>query len=361
MTRRTAVYIAALLSAIALQFVATPSAQAQTGSCRTCPSLMVNGRIPTFTPTIFKGANAWFDTERSGEGWAFSELIGRPDQGNIGLGVTYTYETNGAPTWLLIQGSWTRETDVRALLDGTPIAVLNGPAFDGQGGACPTCPWTNPSIAQRRYQNAQVTFHRADLATVRLDGQVALSGEAKLIPAEMALVRGLPDYFVGRWRFTLRSNALNGTQIVERNYETHRCETQIARASSPTAENRFDPDPAGAPYYMPPSEAAAEWVSLDVEFECPEGSASDQLWRIAYVPGQVGPIRGVALQSLLPVNGQSQGPIPQPVVLRYTVPRTSRWIELYLQDANTMIIRRFVNNNPNDIRLGGEYLMTRVP
>ncbi|MFA5683517.1 MAG: hypothetical protein WCZ65_11940 [Lysobacteraceae bacterium] len=303
------------------------------------------------------------DPARNGEGWTFSELIGPPGVGKVGLGVSYTYETDGKPSWLLVQGSWTRETDWLNLLNGTPIAVLNGHVFDGRGGSCPTCPWTEASIAQRRYVEAQVTFHRPDLATVKLDGETALSGEYALVPAELVVSRPLPGYFEGRWRFTKRGGpASTSSTRPERSWERHRCNTVATAIASPTSEHRFEAATgADAPYYLPPSGEDVQWIEFDANFTCTQGTPFPTRFVIGYRTGQTGPIRGIDLNTLTATTGSTGGTFPQTYVRYYTVNRYAHWFEVYLQDADTMIIRRFGNNHPSNFGPGLEMLLTRAP
>lgn len=334
--------------AIVLALCAAPLlAQGQsTSPCHTCPDVTGQGVSPTFIPKVFQGSNTWFDPARSGEGWTFSELIGPPAIGNVGLAVTYTYETDGKPSWLLLQGGWTREQDMLALFQGMPIAKLDAAVFDGQDGTCPTCPWAEASIAQRRYQQGQVLFHRPDVATVTLDGETALSGAGVLIPTELSVTRPLPGYFEGRWRFTRRIRLGNqpGT-YTERNYETHRCQTVATQVSSPTEQHRFDPKPGQNPFYVPPSGSHVQWVAFDINFECVQGGPGQEgRWVIAYNPQGSGPIRGISLTTLTAITRSTGGTFPQTIVERYEVPETAYWFEVYVQDLNTMIIRRQSKN-----------------
>jgi hypothetical protein len=45
----------------------------------------------------------------------------------------------------------------------------------------------------------------------------------------------------------------------------------------------------------------------------------------------------------------------------YTVNRYASWFEVYLQDLDTMIIRRFGDNHPSNFGHGLELLLTRAP
>lgn len=320
------------------------------------PPITRAGTLPTFHPTEYRGANAWFDPVYKGQGWSFTELMPSANGTRVGVGVSYTYDSSGAPSWLLLQGSWQRESAVRPLLDGSPVAVLTGPVFDSLGGACPTCLPTDPSLGQRLYQNGRVTFHRPDVATVELDGTVALSGEGVLVPSELVLVRGLPDVIAGRWRFTLRGFQL-GNSFGELNYDTHGCELNITRVPSPSTLNLFEPEPGAAPFWVPPSGADVVWLAIDDGFNCSPPPRQDDFYRIAIVPGSSAPLRGIALRGLTSVPSAS---VPG-ATASYVVPRTSRFIEIYLQDPNTMIIRRIGDNNPNSLSFVGELLLTRAP
>ena len=312
------------------------------------------GTLPTFQPQEYRGSNAWFDPAYNGQGWSFTELPAAPGGTNTGIGVSYTYETGGAPTWLLLQGTWQRETDVRRILEGHPIAVLTGPVFDGLGGACPTCPPASPSIAQRRYQNGEISFRRPDMATVKLDGVTALSGANTLVPAEFIVTRPLLATLVGTWRFTQRYFQ-NGNTYQEINYDVHGCQLTITRVDSPTVLNRFDADPASVPFWLPPSGPQVQWLRIDNGINCRGGS--DQRAHIAYEPTGTSNIRGISLSGLIAVpSTEVLG-----AVASYTVRRTSTFNELYVQDPNTLIIRLIGNNNPTSLPLSSEYLLTRAP
>jgi hypothetical protein len=342
--------LCALLIFVALGGLATAFAQDP-------PDITRTGTLPTFHPVEYRGSNAWFDPAYNGQGWSFSELQAAAGGTNTGIGVSYTYETGGAPTWLLLQGSWQRETNVRRILDGHPVAVLSGPVFDGLGGACPTCPQMNPSIAQRRYQAGVVRFQRPDVATVELDGITALSGEAALVPAELVLTRPLPDPLVGTWRFTRRSGQ-TGSTYRERNFDTHGCQLTITRVASPTTLNRFDAAPTSVPFWLPPSGAQVQWLRIDNGIDC-NRNGSDLNIQIAYDPDSTANMRAIALTTATPVFGQS--PIGGVVVASYTVSRTSWFFEIYLQEPDKLIIRQFGGNNPTAIPFLAEFLLTRAP
>ena len=328
-----------------------------------CPSIVRSGAVPTFIPGIYVGSNAWFDPAYSGQGWSFSELVGAPGQPNVGIGVTYTYETGGQPTWLLLQGTWQRETTARGLLEGQPIAVLSGPVFDGAGGACPTCPFVAPTLAQRRYQNARVIFLRPDVATVELDGQVALSGAGKLVPTEFVVTRPLPTILAGNWRFTRRSIVVGSfTTYEERNFATHGCELTITPVPSPTTENRFVADPAGAPYWLPPSGAQVQWLQLS-SFSC-TAVPSDTGTTIAVDPGSSGPIRAINLR----LSGLVPEFVPNGMgaVASYTVQRRSSFLEFFVQGPDRLIARYHGLNDPTmlgtrNLNFGIELELTRAP
>jgi len=338
---------------IALKVVALLLLFPSAGFAQSAPPIIRSGELPTFEITEYRGGNAWFDPAYDGQGWSFSTLSTGP-QSEVGIGVSYTYEQNGQPSWLLLQGQWTRENRVVPVLQGAPVAVLSGPVFDGRGGSCPTCPHINPSIAQRLYQNAEVSFRRPDIATVKLNGTVALSGENALRPAELVLGRPIPVLMAGTWRFTLRFPRLSGS-YQELNYETHGCEVVISEIPSPTSLNRFDPDPASVPFWTPPSGPQVRWLRIGDGFDCSPHPRFDDRYVIAYDPSDTGNIRAISLVSVVPVPGAAG------TVASYIVPRTSRFVEVYLQDADTMIMRRMVSNNPNSLTLVAELLLKRVP
>lgn len=357
MTIRTALILTAFFG---LELTLAPLATA--AICAACPDTERPGTFPTYFPQVFEGSRVWNDPARSGEGWTFSELKGVAGQPATGIGVTYTYEVNGRPAWLLLQGAWARETNTRRLLEGQPVAVLSGPIFDAEGGGCPTCPWTTPSVAQRRYQQAEVIFHRPDVATVRLDGQVAGSGEARLVPAELNIIRALHDFFAGTWRFTLRFPG-SPTTIRERNFLEHGCEVTITPTASPSREHLFEADPASVPFWLPPSGAQVKWFSIAPEIFCANiASVGDARFHIAVDPGSKLPIRAIALAGLQANSVvETIGGVPQSVVLSYRVSRLSRFLEVYVQDSDTMILRLIDNNNPASLSFGREWQLTRAP
>jgi len=353
-----------VLASIALlgALITPPPAAAQVYNfCNNdCPTINAPGQIPTFPIKRFAGSATWFDPARPGSGWAFHEL---PRRGlpPVGIGVSYTYETSGAPTWLYLQGSFTTETDPRRILDGHPIEVFNAPVVDGEGGGCPTCPWTTPNFASRRYATGQVTFLRPDLATVRLDGQVANSGEATLIPTELDVSVPMPGLLEGRWRFTRRVGQFNGTYD-ERNFATHRCELTITAVPSPSRDHQFTAANGQSLFWLPPSGAHVRWLKIDHGILCfTSGNLTNPDLHIAYEPGSPRTYRAIELASVTPLTAPG-GPIgTPPIVTSFTVAQFSRFTELFVQDVNTVILRRYSNNNPSGPTLLAEYLLTRAP
>lgn len=347
---------------IALAFLAAAPAT-RAALCDSCPSIQTPGTLPTFPIEIFSGSRTWFDSARDGEGWTFTEVPRGGGQNPVGLGVVYTYETSGAPTWLLLQGEFAAERDASRILNGSPVSVLTAGAFDGVGGSCPTCPWTTPTIGQRRYMQGQVQFLRPDLATVRLDGQVAGSGEANLVPFEVGATIPMPGLLQGRWRFTVRSVGNLSGSYLERNFPTHGCELEILPVPSPSRDNQFQAAPGQNPFWVPPSGSQVQWHQVSRGITCLNtASVSNPNLYIAYDPASRRNYRAIALASATAVTVVSDtGGFPQPVTVSYDIAEFSRFAEVFVQDANTLIVRFYGNNAPAGPRLDAEYLLTRAP
>lgn len=161
-------------------------------------------------------AGSWFDADRSGSGWAierFQALEGQTQP--FYSGTLYTYDNAGNPYWLLMTGTF-QPASWPTLFATGEIGRIEGPLYDGQGGACLGCNYTEPTVEESQHGTGTLVWRG-----VGDEMQVYANGvykESNTPSAHILFGNALTRLQQMRYREDYTGSGSNGGKIYRDNY-----------------------------------------------------------------------------------------------------------------------------------------------
>jgi hypothetical protein len=320
------------VAALALALASTPLAAQEFNPSRINPVF----ELPPYDQVL------WFNPERNGEGWSLGTIRHpTPGEGPIFAGTLYTYQPDGSPEWLLMQGSYTAATPQETTITGI-TGRATGVLYQGRNGNCPVCPAQPATVQPSPYGQGEMVFKHGTRAEVWMDGVRVDT----IQPIDFQVTRLLRDRLTGTWRGQSRRDGfVSGDAIEVWTFEPSVDPTRDGQYVRVTNDVRHVPNPAST------------WVKGLQRF-ANNPQFSGHTWHVT-IDEQEGRVRGFMFQPTHAIT--VPGSFGAPIVVGYNVHNFARAADFFFTGFDTLVLRLSINSTLGDQRPYEEIILRRDP